>query len=53
VTALLVLLPPIPKKLGLPALPEPGETEEFYMALLLALYFASILIRKRSGEEEN
>lgn len=48
VTAIFVLLPPIPKKLGLPALPEPGETEEFYMALFLALYLGSILIRRRS-----
>jgi hypothetical protein len=48
VTALLVLFPPLPRKLGLPSLPEPGETEEYYMALLLALYFASIRIRQRS-----
>lgn len=48
VTALFVLIPPIPKKLGFPSLPEPGETEEFYMALFLALYLGSILVRKRS-----
>ncbi|HRK23121.1 MAG TPA: hypothetical protein PLX06_14985 [Fimbriimonadaceae bacterium] len=48
VTAFFVLVPPIPKKLGLPSLPEPGETEEFYMALFLALYLGSILVRRRS-----
>jgi hypothetical protein len=52
VTALFVLLPPIPKKLGLPAMPEPGETEEFYMALLLAIYLGSIYLRKRALKAE-
>jgi len=47
VTALFVLIPPIPKKFKWPAMPEPGETEEFYMALFMVLYLASILIRKR------
>jgi hypothetical protein len=47
VCSLFLLLPPVPKKLGLPSMPEPGETEEFYMSMFLALYASSIYIRKR------
>lgn len=52
VAALLVLLPPVPRMLGIGGLPEPGETAEFYIAALLAVYFASIWTRKRTLSRE-
>lgn len=45
VAAMGVWIPPIPRSVGIPFLPERGETQEFYIAMMLAVYAGSLFLR--------
>lgn len=49
--AVCVWLPTVPRNLGYAFLPERGETQEFYIALMLAMYAASIFVRRSNFDQ--